>query len=157
MLVLIASDGDYVPLARKLNSIGTRVMVLSWDFEYTTDTGQRLVTRTSQDLLEEVTYPIAMHELIDNRIRKNDPIVNNLFVQYEHKKPLPKMMPQMMTQMMQQPVNGNVGLSDSGEILSIKNGFGFIKYPQTISFSIIHIAKTQTLTSFRLAIRSSLQ
>jgi len=129
VLVLIASDGDYVPLARKLNSIGTRVMVLSWDFEYTTDTGQKLVTRTSQDLLEEVTYPIAMHELIDNRIRKNDPIVNNLFVQYEHKKPLQKMMPQMMTQMIQQPVNGNVGLSDSGEILSIKNGFGFIKYP----------------------------
>lgn len=123
VLVLIASDGDYVPLARKLNSIGTRVMVLSWDFEYTTDTGQKIVTRTSQDLLEEVTYPIAMHELIDNRIRKNDPIVNNLFVQYEHKKPVPKVMHLPVT-------NGNpVGMADTGDILSIKNGFGFIKYP----------------------------
>ena len=38
VLVLITSDGDYVPLIRKLNSIGTKVMVLSWDFEYTDDT-----------------------------------------------------------------------------------------------------------------------
>jgi len=128
VLVLIASDGDYVPLARKLNSIGTRVMVLSWDFEYTTDTGQKIVTRTSQDLLEEVSYPIAMHELIDNRIRKNDPIVNNLFVQYEHKKPVPRIMPAPSFSSIP-IINGNVGLSDSGEILSIKNGFGFIKYP----------------------------
>lgn len=128
VLVLIASDGDYVPLARKLNSIGTRVMLLSWDFEYMTDTGQKIVTRTSQDLLEEVSYPIAMHELIDNRIRKNDPIVNNLFVQYEHKKLVSKIMPP--ASMSPFPIiNGNVGLSDTGEILSIKNGFGFIKYP----------------------------
>ena len=59
VLVLIASDGDFVPLVRKLNTLGTRVMVLSWDFEYTTEEGQRMVTRTSQELLEEVTYPVA--------------------------------------------------------------------------------------------------
>ena len=32
--VLIAGDADYVPLARKLNTLGTRVMVVGWDFEY---------------------------------------------------------------------------------------------------------------------------
>jgi len=69
-----------------------------------------------------------MHELIDNRIRKNDPIVNNLFVQYEHKKPVPRIMPAPSFSSIP-IINGNVGLSDSGEILSIKNGFGFIKYP----------------------------
>ena len=30
VVVLIASDGDYVPLIRKLNALGTRVMVLGW-------------------------------------------------------------------------------------------------------------------------------
>ncbi len=32
VLALVASDSDYVPLVRKLNSIGTRVMLLAWDF-----------------------------------------------------------------------------------------------------------------------------
>ncbi len=87
VVVLIASDGDYVPLIRKLNTLGTRVMVLSWDFEYTDDQGRRFTTRTSQDLLEEVSYPIAMHEIINNRLRKNEPLVNNMFVQSEFRRP----------------------------------------------------------------------
>lgn len=116
VLVLIASDGDYVPMVKKLNTLGTRVMVLSWDFEYANEHGQRFTTRTSQNLLEEVTYPIAMHELIDNRIRKSDPLINNLFVQGEQRRQIEP----------QQPVNGDGNI---GEILSLKNGFGFIKYP----------------------------
>jgi len=87
VLVLIASDGDYVPLIRKLNTLSTRVMVLSWDFEYTDDSGRKFTTRTSQDLLEEVTYPVAMHEIIDNRLRRNEPLINNLFVQSDFRRP----------------------------------------------------------------------
>ncbi len=118
VLVLIACDGDYVPLIRKLNTLGTRVMVLSWDFEYTNDEGQKLTTRTSQDLLEEVTYPIAMHEIIDNRVRKNEPLINNLFV------------PQSTHRIFGKPAE-TVG-SDTIKISTIyskKSGYGFIKYP----------------------------
>ncbi|MEZ5172126.1 MAG: NYN domain-containing protein [Bacteroidia bacterium] len=43
VLVLITSDGDFVPLIRKVNTLGTRVMVLSWDFEYTDDTDVKLL------------------------------------------------------------------------------------------------------------------
>lgn len=43
-------------------------MVLGWGFEYTNDFGKEMTTRTSQDLIEEVSYPVAMHEIIDNRI-----------------------------------------------------------------------------------------
>ncbi|MEL6276106.1 MAG: NYN domain-containing protein, partial [Bacteroidota bacterium] len=78
--VLIASDGDYVPLVRKLNSLGTRVMIMSWDFEFTSDNGNTMVTRTAQDLLEEASYPIPMHEVINNRLKRNDPLVNAIFV-----------------------------------------------------------------------------
>jgi uncharacterized LabA/DUF88 family protein/cold shock CspA family protein len=116
VLVLIASDGDYVPLVRKLNTLGTRVMVLSWDFEYTTDNGKELVTRTSQNLLEEVTYPIAMHEIIDNRIKRNDPLINGLFVQSER-----RLVPNIESD--------NDSFTKISEILSMKNGFGFIKFP----------------------------
>ena len=34
VVVLIASDGDYVPLVRKLNTLGIRVIILSWNFEF---------------------------------------------------------------------------------------------------------------------------
>ena len=118
VVVLIASDGDYAPLVRKLNTLGTRVMVLSWDFEYTTDSGQTFVTRTSQDLLEEVSYPLSMHEIIDNRLRKNEALVNNLFVQTENKRAWKAIASEAES-----------GGYKTSEILSIKNGFGFIKYP----------------------------
>jgi len=124
VLVLIASDGDYVPLIRKLNTLGTRVMVLSWDFEYTNDYGKEMVTRTSQDLLEEVTYPVAMHEVIDNRVRRNEPLINNLFV------------PQNKESVFKKPEGTSKSKSDStiekinsSEIINLKGGFGFIKYP----------------------------
>lgn len=83
VVVLITADGDYVPLIRKLNTLGTRVMVLSWDFEYLNDEGEKMVTRTSQDLLEEVSYPIPMHEIIDNRLKKNDAMIRDLFVKQQ--------------------------------------------------------------------------
>lgn len=121
VLVLIAADGDYVPLVRKLNTLGTRVMALSWDFEYTTDMGKRMITRTSQDLLEEVSYPIAMHEIIDNRIKRNDPLITNLFVLNESRRLVSPEAAEL-----EMPEEGEVLTS---EIFSIKNGYGFIKYP----------------------------
>ncbi|TXB70232.1 NYN domain-containing protein [Phaeodactylibacter luteus] len=138
VLVLIASDSDYVPLIRKVNSRGTRVMVLSWDFEYTDDYGNRRSTRTSQDLLEEVTYPLAMHEIIDNRVTRDSFIVNNLFVpktdtykrdnghssssSYEE---------EAEEQEYEEPkiTVSEDGTFHSSTILSLKEGFGFIAYP----------------------------
>lgn len=115
VVVLIASDGDYAPLVRKLNTLGTRVMVLSWDFEFTNDQGTKVVTRTSQDLLEEVSYPIAMHEIIENRVRKNESLINNLFVPESNKR--------------EEAAIIHNGQRQSGSILSLKNGFGFIAFP----------------------------
>lgn len=121
VVVLIACDGDYVPLIRKLNTLGTRVMVLSWDFKYTNEYQQEITTRTSQDLLEEVTYPVMMHEIIDNRVRKSEPLINNLFVSPSNSNTLNSS---------KQP--GFTVRKDevkTSEILSLKSGFGFIKYP----------------------------
>lgn len=118
VLVLIACDGDYVPLIRKLNTLGTRVMVLSWDFEYINDDGQQMVTRTSQYLLEEVTYPVAMHEIIENRVRKNEPLTNNLFV------------PQKTTEKTATPAVSEPDTTpQTSTIFSLHDGYGFIKYP----------------------------
>ena len=102
VVVLITADGDYVPLIRKLNTLGTRVMVLSWDFEYLNDEGEKMVTRTSQDLLEEVSYPVPMHEIIDNRLKKNDSMIRDLFVKQQPRTDAP---PRQFYQ--NSPVNGN--------------------------------------------------
>lgn len=128
VLVLISSDGDFVPLIRKLNSLGVRVMVLCWDFEFTNDEGQKMVTRTSQQLLEEVSYPVQMHELIDNRLKKNDPLISSIFVQDEYISPA-------QIQADEDKFN-RIDLEETkiSEILSIKNGYGFIKFPNNNLF-----------------------
>lgn len=121
VLVLIASDGDFVPLVRKINAMGLRVMLISWDFDFTNDEGQKTITRTSQALAKEVTYPVKMHEFIDSRSGSFDPVIQNLFVQDEG----------------QSAEKGSGPSSDEVEestILSLKNGYGFISYPNNNLF-----------------------
>lgn len=132
VVVLIASDGDFLPLVRKLNTLGTRVMILSWDFEFTNDMGKTMVTRTSQDLLEESSYPVPMHEIIDNRLRRNDPLITNIFVPGESKRrnhPVFESENDDAPEPREEEYDGDVGEVHNSEILSLKNGYGFIKFP----------------------------
>lgn len=80
VLALVACDGDYLPLVRKLNALGTRVMLLAWEFDFTDDYGRRRETRTAQVLLKEATYPIRMNERIDATGAESDQLINNLFI-----------------------------------------------------------------------------
>ncbi|HPY88145.1 MAG TPA: NYN domain-containing protein [Spirochaetota bacterium] len=108
-VVLIACDGDYVPLIKKLNTLGTKVVLLSWDFEYMDENQEHKSTRTSQDLLEEVNYPIAMHQIIENR--SNIDAINSLFLKrIEYKK------------------NDTPDNIKESVIFCLKEGYGFIKY-----------------------------
>jgi cold shock CspA family protein len=152
VVVLIACDGDYVPLVRKLNSIGTRVMVLGWDFEYMDDNGNQRVTMTSQRLMNEVTYPVWMHKIIDDKDKRGDKSVNDLFVIPPHERTaraaafaqpqpqaapdLPPAPPPLLDEELHDPgdVNGNLiepssdddGGRKTGRIVQLKNGYGFI-------------------------------
>jgi uncharacterized LabA/DUF88 family protein len=65
VVVLIASDSDYIPLARKLKGLGTRVMAITWTFTQDSGGEAAKIERPSQMLLKEVSYPIAMSEVID--------------------------------------------------------------------------------------------
>lgn len=84
VLALMGCDGDYVPLVRKLGSMGIRSLVLAWDFEYAFDdgTGKQIKkeVKTAQALLAASTYPVKMGELIENGLRDNDEAVQSLFV-----------------------------------------------------------------------------
>jgi cold shock CspA family protein/uncharacterized LabA/DUF88 family protein len=77
ILVLVAGDGDYVPLVRKLHTLGTQVMLISWDFTFLNENGEVGETRTSRQLLDEVFYSVPMHQ----RIGQNDSVyIKTLFV-----------------------------------------------------------------------------
>ena len=115
-VVLIVSDTDYTPLMRKLTGLGLRIMLLSWEFEYVNDDGVKMVTKTSHELLSLATYPVAMHDVINYGVQQNNPLISEMFVA-----------PDPSRQAREQTF-------ETSEILSLKNGFGFIKYPSNNLF-----------------------
>ncbi|MCL2192737.1 MAG: NYN domain-containing protein [Treponema sp.] len=77
ILVLIAGDGDYVPLVRKLHTLGTQVMLICWDFSYHNENGDVVETKTSRQLLSEVFFPVQMSQRIN---QSDNEYVDSLFV-----------------------------------------------------------------------------
>ena len=127
VVVILAADGDYAPLVRKLHSLGSRVMLLHWNFEYTDEEGNRFSTRTSNDLVTSCAYPIAMHEIIDDFSPKSEAIVSSLFVPKTEAKVSHKQVTNW-----QPSGDGAAPTEDEfhqSTILSLKEGYGFIKYP----------------------------
>ncbi|MDR1956848.1 MAG: NYN domain-containing protein [Treponema sp.] len=121
ILVLVAGDGDYVPLVRKLNTLGTRVMLISWDYSYYNENGAVAETRTSRQLLDEVLYPVLMHERI-NKCASSE-IINSLFVKEKRDTDGGNIDPSINTK----PFSTREEPGLVSTIISIKNGFGFIK------------------------------
>jgi cold shock CspA family protein/uncharacterized LabA/DUF88 family protein len=79
ILVLIAGDGDYVPLVRKLHTLGVQVMLICWDFSYHNENGDSVETKTSRQLLSEVFFPVQMHQRIQQG--GDSEYIKELFVQ----------------------------------------------------------------------------
>ena len=119
VVVLVACDGDFLPLVRKLNTIGARVMVLAWDFKFVDHSGNERETRTSQALLDEVTYPVMMHQIIDDRARKGDSLITGLFVpRKEFAMPIPSHEPFSPAPQQEEKL--------AGTVKKIMKGYGFI-------------------------------
>lgn len=78
--VLVAGDTDFVPLVNKLNTLGSRVMLIAWDFSYEKD-GRERTTRASTELIDRVNYPVMMDTEIDSRERRRDSLIENLFME----------------------------------------------------------------------------
>lgn len=130
VVVLIASDSDFVPLVRKLHTLGVRVMLLAWDYEYFDEEGRRRTTVTSQDLWEEVTYPVAMQETIDEGDNDSSSFkINRLFVERKR-----VVVPSEIE---------SVQIEEDGEtktstVFSLKDGYGFVSYPLTNNLFFHH-------------------
>lgn len=138
VLVLIAADGDYSPLVKKLNALGVRVMLVCWDFEFTNDDGKRMTTRTSQDLLSEVSYPTPMHERIEEGLNDDDDLIQNLFVlppPSEREAPANRTEKRSFDHTSTENSDAQPGETHESEILSLKTGYGFISFePNNLFF-----------------------
>jgi len=77
VVVLVTGDGDFLQLVRKLSTNGTRIMVTAWDLQPSANVSG---TRTAQVLLDAATYPVMMDTIINDRARRHDPLIDNLFV-----------------------------------------------------------------------------
>jgi cold shock CspA family protein len=80
VVVLVAGDGDYTCLVRKINALGARVMVAGWDFEFLDDRGETRRTTTSSLLLDQAAYPLMVSSFVDDKTNRSDPLVNGMFV-----------------------------------------------------------------------------
>lgn len=109
--VIVTGDGDFVPLVNKLNTLGSRVMLIAWDFSYERD-GRNYTTHAATELIDRVNYPIMMDTEIDSRERRKDPLIDGLFMERAS-------LPSAATD------SGN----RKGSVLSFSSekGFGFIK------------------------------
>ncbi len=128
ILVLVACNGDYVSLIKKINGLGIKVLLVSWDFEYTDDQNYLRMTKTSQDLIEETTYHLALNNIIDDPANKGNSFVEGLFVSKLDRR-------YDISQYFDEADNEDLSTLESdnqiheSSILSLKNGYGFIKYP----------------------------
>jgi uncharacterized LabA/DUF88 family protein/cold shock CspA family protein len=117
VVILVVCDGDFAPLIKKLNTVGVKVMILAWDFEFLDErTGRQVSTTTSIELLKEANYPVLMHDIIDNKANKSKGIINDLFVTKEYSIP------------------EDYGVSEDGSmergvVFRMKDGYGFISKP----------------------------
>jgi uncharacterized LabA/DUF88 family protein/cold shock CspA family protein len=119
ILVLVAGDGDYVPLVRKLHTVGTQVMLICWDFSYHNENGDVVETKTSRQLQEEVFFPVFMCQRIEQNASD---YIKELFVTEKNYDKFP----------VQNLKTETIPFPEQEEFVSTiysinPNGFGFIK------------------------------
>ncbi|MCX8064824.1 MAG: NYN domain-containing protein [Candidatus Hydrogenedentes bacterium] len=128
-LILITGDGDFVPLVKKVQSVGTKVIIIGWDFEYVDEDGEQKKTSTSLELISAAIHSLKMWEIIEEGITKNKEQVLKLFfdVSEEYIETNPKMY--------------------TGKISSVKLGYGFIVSEQLGSDDIFfHFSNIRNLS-----------
>lgn len=137
VVILFAADGDYTPLVKKLQARGTRVMLASWDFEFTNDDGKTMTTKTAHDLIKTSTYPLLMHDLIEEGLNEGDETIENLFVlpPVEQREEQTKDNNRTYESTSVENSEAQPGETHESEILTLKTGYGFVSFePNNLFF-----------------------
>ncbi|MFN3952508.1 MAG: cold shock domain-containing protein [Thermaurantimonas sp.] len=152
-VALIANDGAYSDVAIKATALGIPVFLFHWEYEYQNDEGLEIAVRTSHNLMDACSYVVNLSELIDKQ-KSTDYLLDKIFVSdrdinsHHHEaenddsvgesqdyEPDSEQDTYMNVNSIHQSVTFKNGKLDyEGEILTLKNGYGFIKYPNNNLF-----------------------
>jgi cold shock CspA family protein len=146
-IALIVNDGAYADAVIKVNALGIPVFLFHWEFDYHNDEGTEVSVKTSYNLLEACTFTVNMSELIDKQ-RTTDYWIEKIFVSERepHGNKDNELLEEDFDFTSDEKVptpsntqnNGHIDTTDNaifeGEILTLKNGYGFIKYPNNNLF-----------------------
>jgi len=129
--VLVLGDPDFLPLFRKLNSMGIRTMVLGWAPAELAGSTPDLFF--GAELRNEATYPIEMVEYVESELADNSELAENLFVTKDEPE---------NAEPEDAPDYSHLPLIQ-GELMTIKDGFGFIqKDPNNVFFHASDLLET---------------
>lgn len=154
-VALVVNDGAYADVALKVAALGVPVFVFHWEFEYQNDEGTEIAVRTSYNLLEACSYSINLSDLIDKQ-RTADYWLDKIFVSEResatshhsiseedfaneesddfHYQSDTSEDSDIEQSFMSDGISKNGRTDYEGEILTLKNGYGFIKYPNNNLF-----------------------
>ncbi len=71
VVAILSGNQDFIPLVKKLNGLGTRVMIIGINTPS---------VNTAQKLMDEASYTVMLNEEIDSKKGKVDTLVDGLFV-----------------------------------------------------------------------------
>ena len=130
--VLVLGDPDFVPLFRKMNSMGIRTMVLGWAPDPATGGANDLFF--GGELHHEATYPVDMIEFVEAEIAAGSDHAEGLFVKKEEAEAEARR---------EAPDYSHLPLIQ-GTLMTIKDGFGFIeKEPNNVFFHASDLIDTE--------------
>jgi uncharacterized LabA/DUF88 family protein/cold shock CspA family protein len=144
IVVIVTSDTDFKPLIKKLHSLGTKTLLLSWNLQWDMD-GEIHTTKTSKDLTDSVTWFIDVADHIENDsnvaklifVPRGEKENNTPRYSYTSNQDNKFWSTKNYTLKPNWPNENNhndeVEYDPSArlesEVCSLKNGFGFIAYP----------------------------
>jgi uncharacterized LabA/DUF88 family protein len=79
VMILFAGDQDYVPLLRKTNSLGLRVMVIDIDLDFQDRFGEIRYIKTSPFLKNNAQYIASLDKDINSKKPGDDPVIDGIF------------------------------------------------------------------------------
>lgn len=125
--VLITSDGDFAPLVNELEAVGVRTMIVGCNFEFYKYNYIKQQTKTCYHLIEDSSFHVLLNEFVDKKFPTTDTdkqkyfqnLLNNLFV-------------------VKQEVEKSFESKIWGEIITLKDTYGFIKSSQFAENMFFH-------------------
>ncbi len=134
VVVIVAGDSDYIPLIQKLHALGTKTVLLAWNFEFThSESGEKQYTKASEFLCKEVSYCLKMDKVINDGLKSEGGVVREMFAPKSTSEDGEFENEEQGNEPPPEEFEGNGRFNPTrryrGKIKELRNSYGFIHYP----------------------------